>query len=121
MKRLTKYIDGKIITEYSAADLTAYALDALRLKGYRVRRVNNIPHNKRFKNNTEPGWPDIQGYSRTDGRIVLCEVKKRGDKLSDAQRERLTDCHNCNGIALICFQNGNNAEVVNFIDYGSKD
>lgn len=102
--------------ELCASDLTAYALEMLRLAKCRVRRVNNIPHNKRYKGQVEPGWPDVQGYT-PHGRIVLCEIKKKGDKLSDKQRERLTDCHECGGLAMVCYQKENSAVLVNFIEY----
>ena len=117
MKRITQYIKGKITTEYSASDLTGYALEMLRLKNYRVRRVNNVGAYKKRANQVEPGWPDIQGYD-PHGVVVLVEVKKKGDILSSAQIARLTDCHECGGIAMVCFQKGNNAELIEFVNYG---
>ena len=105
--------------ELSASDLTAYALEILRLKKYRVRRVNNVGAYKKRANQVEPGWPDVQGYTskKEGGKAVLCEIKKKGDKLSTPQRERLTDCHECGGIALVCVEINGNAELIEFINY----
>lgn len=117
--------------EFSASELTAFALELMRLQNYRVRRVNNVSVYKKRKNQVESGWSDLQGYSaphynpvagisEIGGRIVLCEVKTVKDRLSRAQEERLQDCHNCGGIALICFQDGQNAELVEFVNYRGK-
>jgi hypothetical protein len=102
--------------ELSASDLTAFALEMLRLKRYRVRRVNNVGVYKKRANQVEPGWPDVQGYTDR-GLACLVEIKKNGDKLSDPQIERLTDCHECGGVALICYQKNGNAELIDFVDY----
>jgi len=101
--------------EFTASDLTAFALEMLRLKNYRVRRVNALPLKKR-RNSVEPGWADIQGYDPF-GLIVLCEVKSPKDRLSAEQVARLSDCHKCGGIALLCVQRGNNAELIPFVEY----
>lgn len=105
--------------ELSASDLTAFALEILRLKKCRVRRVNNVGAYKKRKNQVESGWPDVQGYT-AHGRIVLVEIKKTGDKLSSEQKERLIDCHECGGLAMVCYQKENMAELINFFEYQGK-
>jgi hypothetical protein len=101
--------------EFTASELTAYAIEYYTALGYRVRRVNNIPVRGR-KNNVQKGWPDVQGYTNS-GKIVLCEVKKNGDRLSEEQKHRLLDCHTCGGIAQICYQDGNRKEIIDFLKY----
>ena len=92
--------------EMSASELTKWAkLEAERL-GMRVNRVNNIPVRRR-KGTVEIGWADLQGYTQT-GRYVAIEVKKIGDRLSEAQKKRLDDIIEFGGQAYICTQQGIN-------------
>lgn len=91
------------IREYTAGEITAKALEELEANGARVRRVNNVGAYKKRKHQVKAGWPDIQGYSRA-GLIILCEVKKIGDTLKDAQTSRLMDCKQCGGLAFIATQ-----------------
>lgn len=90
------------IREYTAGEITAKALEELEANGARVRRVNNVAVGRR-RHHIQPGWPDIQGYSRA-GLIILCEVKKIGDTLKDAQTSRLMDCKKCGGLSFIATQ-----------------
>lgn len=87
----------------TAAQITSDALIILKAAGHRIRRVNNVGAYKKRKNQVEPGWPDIQGYSRM-GTVVLCEVKTVGDTFSKEQRERLKDCRKCGGLALVAIE-----------------
>lgn len=105
--------------DLSASDLTAFALEMLRLKKYRVRRVNNVGAYKKRKNQVEAGWPDIQGYS-PNGLATLCEVKKRGDTFTHEQYDRLEDCHACGGDAFVCVDVKGNAQLIKFTDYAKN-
>lgn len=98
------------IHELSASAITQKALEELEANGARVRRVNNVAVGRR-RHHIQPGWPDIQGYSRA-GLIILCEVKKIGDTLKDAQTARLMDCKACGGLAMIATQD---KETGNFV------
>jgi hypothetical protein len=93
------------------SEITKSALEELTARGARVRQVHNVPIRRR-KNHVQPGWPDIQGYSR-EGVAILCEVKTENDKLSDEQIERLDDAYACNCICLIATVNKNNRFVMN--------
>lgn len=86
--------------ELTASQITSDALILLKAFNYRVRRVNNVGAYKKRAHQVESGWPDIQGYSE-EGKVVLVEVKKKGDTLTKEQKERLHDCVKCGGIALI--------------------
>ncbi len=101
--------------EYTASELTKYAIEYYTALGYRVRRTNNIATKGR-RNNVQKGWPDVQGYTNT-GKVVLCEVKKNGDRLSEEQKLRLLDCHQCGGVAQVCYQDGNEKRIVDFLNY----
>lgn len=114
--------------DLTASDLTAFALEIFRLKKWRVRRVNNIPSNKGHKNHIQKGWPDIQGYTgptryKADFELiticlpVLCEVKKKGDKFTQEQYDRLEDCHACGGESWVCVDINGNAELIKFNEY----
>ena len=90
--------------ELSAAQLTKWAKAEAERLGMRVNRVNNIPVRRR-KGTVEIGWADLQGYSEL-GIYVAIEVKKIGDRLSEAQTKRLNDIYDCHGLAFICTQQG---------------
>lgn len=90
--------------ELSAAQLTKWAKAEAERLGMRVNRVNNIPVRRR-KGTVEIGWADLQGYSEL-GTYVAIEVKKIGDRLSEAQTKRLNDIYDCGGLAFICTQQG---------------
>ena len=102
--------------EFTASQLTSFALELMRLQNYRVRRVNNVAVYKKRKNQVEPGWPDIQGYD-LNGKAVLCEVKTLNDTMSEPQFDRLEDCQICGGLAFVCLQIKNNAELITFKEY----
>lgn len=81
------------------AELTKHALIELEARGARVRQVHNVPVKFR-RNHVQPGWPDIQGYSKT-GVAILCEVKTENDRLSKEQIERLEDGVKCGCNCLV--------------------
>ena len=88
--------------EFTAAELTRWAKETFAKSGVRLNRVNNIPVRRR-KGTVELGWADLQGYSEI-GIYVAVEVKKIGDKLSQAQIKRLNDISDCGALAFICTQ-----------------
>ena len=92
-------------------EITQSALTELRAQGCRVRKVHNVGAFKKRRHQVEPGWPDIQGYSRT-AVTILCEIKTIGDKFSPEQIERLDDLDKCGGISLVAFQHGFGVKVV---------
>ncbi|CAB4121985.1 VRR-NUC domain containing protein [uncultured Caudovirales phage] len=96
--------------DISANELTKWAKLNLGYMGFRLNRVNNIPYGKR-KGTIEKGWADLQGYT-PDGKYVAIEIKKLGDRLSQEQKERLQDIHNCGGIVYICTEVGNKPTLV---------
>ena len=65
--------------DISANELTQWAKLNLGYIGVRLNRVNNIPYGRR-KGTIEKGWADLQGYNQ-EGKYVMVEVKKLGDKL----------------------------------------
>lgn len=102
--------------ELSASELTSDALTMLRAQGARVRRVNNIPHNKRFKHQVEPGNVDIQGYT-CKGLALYCEVKTINDRLSKEQKELLLDLEKCGGLALVATQVNGSTKIFKISEY----
>lgn len=102
--------------ELTASQITSDALILLKAFNYRVRRVNNVGAYKKRANQVQAGWPDIQGYSE-DGKVVLVEVKKKGDTLKKDQRERLQDCVKCGGIALIASEWFGETRLTDFQNY----
>lgn len=102
--------------ELSASTITAQALTILRSQGHRVRRTSNVSAYKKRARQVEPGWPDIQGYT-SKGLQILCEVKKIGDTLKPAQRERLVDLKSVGGIAIIATQRNDRTVLIDIEDY----
>lgn len=97
--------------------ITRSAIIELKANGARVRKVHNVPFNKhKSKGQIEKGWPDIQGYSKT-GVTILCEVKAKGDKLSEEQIDRLKDLDNCGGISLVAVQYGTQAKIIKWKEF----
>jgi len=47
-----------IVKQFTAAEITDFALKVLRANGARVRRVHNVSAYRTRKNHVEPGWPD---------------------------------------------------------------
>lgn len=91
--------------DISANELTRWAKENLAHIGIRLNRVNNIPYGRR-KGTIEKGWADLQGYD-IEGRYVMVEVKKNGDKLSKEQIERFADAWKCKCLVYICTEKEN--------------
>lgn len=100
-------------------EITQGALNELRSKGFRVRKVHNVGAYKKRRYQVEPGWSDVQGYGR-DGKALLCEIKTQGDKFSSEQRERLDDLCQCGGYSLVAVQKGLSVQLINWIEYKAK-
>jgi hypothetical protein len=96
--------------DISANELTQWAKTNLGYIGVRLNRVNNIPYGKR-KGTIQKGWADLQGYS-SEGKYVMVEIKKLGDKLSKEQIERFTDCWKCGSLVYICTEVDNKPALV---------
>lgn len=95
--------------------ITNDALLQLRANGARVRKVHNVPFNRRkSRGQIEKGWPDIQGYS-AKGVIILCEVKTTGDVLSNEQKERLSDCADCGGLVYLAIEDRGQTVIVDYL------
>lgn len=91
--------------EFSASEITQYAIKVLTLQGYCVWRNNNLA----VKGRTfigRKGCADITGFKRGTGVRIEVEVKKIGDVLSQDQRKFLSEVSEAGGIALIASQNG---------------
>lgn len=95
----------------TAAQITAFAIQILKSRGYRVRRVNNVGAYKQRRNQVEPGWPDIQGYCTHTGRVVLCEVKTENDRISKEQSSLLSDCKKAGGLAFTATYKNNTFNI----------
>ena len=61
------------------------------------------------------GVADVIGYSRENGRIVMCEIKTVNDTFSKEQIDLLTDLHKCGGFALVALQEGVKIVVKPFV------
>lgn len=72
------------MADFTASQITKYALDVLNAWGYHVWRNNNlsVPGRKFIG---EKGVSDIIGYHKQTGQAVYCEVKTINDKFSEAQ------------------------------------
>lgn len=88
----------------TTGELTKKAIDILKERGCDVWRVNNIPVRRRQHHITK-GKADIQGYHKTTGLYVVCEVKNEGDTLSDEQKEFLLGVSSAGGFAYIAVPN----------------
>jgi Holliday junction resolvase len=72
----------------NTADITKHALMELDLRNVECWRQNNIRVPGRTFHGKK-GLPDILGFNRSTGLFVMCEVKNRGDKLSQDQIDLL--------------------------------
>jgi len=96
--------------DLSASELTKWAKEYCKAKGWRVTRMNNTPIQRR-KGTIEKGWSDLIGYTN-DGIFVAIEVKKKGDKLSPEQIDILKDIYECGGMSYICTENKDNEPIL---------
>lgn len=97
--------------ELTKGEIRESALKELSYKGYQVWRQNNIAVKGR-KFIGRLGVADIMGFDKNTGRVVACEIKTVNDRLSDDQKEFLTDVKKANGIALIAKQSETGAVVL---------
>jgi hypothetical protein len=72
----------------TTAQLTKQALKELDLRGAEVWRNNNIAVRGRAFIGRK-GVPDVIGFVRATGVFVMCEIKNKGDKLSQDQIDLL--------------------------------
>jgi hypothetical protein len=72
----------------TTAEITKHALTEMGLRGAEAWRNNNIAVRGRTFIGRK-GVPYIIGFVRATGVFVMCEVKNRGDKLSQDQIELL--------------------------------
>lgn len=112
---LTKPKKVLSIPDLTKDQIAKSALSELRANGARVRKVHNVSAYKKRRGQVEAGWPDIQGYSKT-GVAILCEVKTKGDIMSEAQIQRLDDLKKCGGISLLAIQIGYQTEIIKWED-----
>jgi hypothetical protein len=109
------------LKELTKDEITQAALSELRANGARVRKVYNggFFAGRKRRNQVQPGWSDIPGYSRT-GVHMECEVKTVNDKFSQDQIDRLNDLDECGGIALVAIQVGLTVEVIPWKQYKAR-
>lgn len=93
--------------EFTASEITAYALKVLHLQGYEVWRQNNVRAIRGRTFTGKKGLSDIMGFQMTTGKLVAVEVKKTGDKLSDDQKEFLSKVSDAGAFAFLARQDGN--------------
>lgn len=99
--------------EYTAGELTTWALAELDRRGIECWRSNNIAvKGRRFIG--RKGVPDIMGFSRSTGLLCGCEIKKIGDTLKPDQKELLGLIKASGAIALICRQEGSKMIIDNY-------
>lgn len=102
------------IKKLSANEITKSAIKELEYRGVKVWRNNQIPvKGRRFTGLL--GVPDIIGHHKKTGVFVGCEVKAKGDSLSDEQRDFLTELQQSGGLALMAIQNDfGKVEIIDF-------
>lgn len=99
--------------ELSAADITRKALEILNTRNIEAWR-QTISTKKNRKNVITPGIPDILGFNRSTGQLVVCEVKKNGDTLKPAQKEFLSKVRKAGAVALIARQIGTEVQLIEY-------
>lgn len=96
--------------EYTASEITDYAIKVLTLLGYKVWRSNNLAvKGRRFIG--QKGVGDITGYKRFTGVRCECEVKTKRDKLSDDQIDFLNEAKENGCEVYLATQKGNEIVV----------
>jgi hypothetical protein len=102
--------------ELTKDEITRSAITELTKQGGRVRKVHNVGAYRKRRYQVESGWADIQGYTK-DGKALLCEVKTLRDRLSDDQKEILSDLDKCGGVSLVAIQKGLTVYLMPWCDY----
>jgi hypothetical protein len=101
------------VREYTASEITDYALKVLKLLGYCAWRNNNLAVRGR-KFIGKKGAGDLTGYKIFDGRRMEAEIKTINDKLSQDQIEFLNEAK-ANGVHVyLATQKGNEIIVDRF-------
>lgn len=101
-----KFTIDDIKKEFSASEITEYAIKVLTLLGYKVWRSNNLAVKGR-KFIGQKGVADISGYKRFTGVRLECEVKKIGDTLRQDQIDFLKEAKANNCDVYLATQKGN--------------
>lgn len=83
--------------------ITDAAIKELSYKGFNVWRQNNLSVKGR-KFTGMKGLSDIQGYQRSTGKALYCEVKTINDFFSADQKEFLSNAVNAGCIVLVARQ-----------------
>lgn len=96
--------------EFTASEITEYAMKVLGLLGYKVWRNNNIGIKGRPFTGLR-GVGDLTGYKRFTGVRMECEVKKIGDKLKPDQKEFLDEAKKNGCDVFLATQKGNEISV----------
>jgi len=101
----------------TSSDITKLAKIILRNRGVYAWRHNQLAVKGR-KFIGEPGCSDLIGYHIVAGTFAACEVKAKGDVLSEDQKAFLKKVEDAGGIALIAFEDrSGNVSVVNWEAY----
>lgn len=94
-------------------DITKEALLRLKAKGFEVWRQNQVKVPGRgFVG--KKGLSDIIGFDGS-GRFVFCEVKKKGDRLSDDQIQLLNKASQSGCLCYIAKQINDSVELSEYI------
>ena len=100
----------------TSSDITKIARLMLHQRGVYCWRQNQIPvKGRRFVG--EPGQSDLIGFNKYTGQFVACEVKAKGDALSDSQRDFLKMVKAAKGIAVIACERLGRVQMVDIEDY----
>jgi hypothetical protein len=100
----------------STNDITKTALTELYFRNCIVWRQNQVNVRGRAFIGKK-GLSDIQGFHSRTGIAVYCEVKAKGDKLSDDQKEFLAAAANAGCITLIATEIKNRFAFISFKNY----
>jgi hypothetical protein len=88
--------------EYTSNEITKIALMLLQAKGFDVWRQNQVKvPGRAFVG--KKGLSDIIGFDPS-GKFVLCEVKKKGDKMRQEQIELLTKANKAGCLCYMAVQ-----------------
>lgn len=91
--------------ELSASEITKKALAILDERNVEAWRQANMTYGKR-KGVATPGVPDILGFNRSTGLLVVAEVKKIGDTMKPAQHAFLSKVKSSGALAFVATQEG---------------
>jgi len=89
--------------EYTASELTKYAIKYLTTQGFKCWRQNNLAWGQR-KGTITPGIPDVLGFRKADAKFIGVEVKTKLDKMSEAQQQFKEELTRAGGIFIVMRQ-----------------